>query len=150
MRVVHAQSRVHNYNACNRMEGEQMDERKCPRCGEIRPAVMFYSTGNQKWCRYCHRAYYEDRRADRQAYCDRVKMRRGCADCGIRSDHPEIYDFDHMPGAAKTKPVSAFLTSGTFDDLVAEVAKCEVVCANCHRIRTRARGHNAFGKDRVA
>ena len=121
----------------------------CGRCGVARPPEMYYTSGNAKWCRFCHREYYQTRRAERQEYCDRVKVESGCVDCGIRSPRPEIYDFDHvLPG--KVKAVSAFLTSGTMEDLMAEVARCEVVCANCHRIRTRDRGHPAFGTTRIA
>lgn len=122
--------------------------RECTKCRQERPVEMFYKTGGARWCRYCHRSYYEVRRAERQAYCDQLKMGLGCADCGIKSPHPEIYDFDHVGPEPKIKSVSAFLTSGTMDDLKAEVAKCEVVCANCHRIRTRLRGHPSFGANR--
>jgi hypothetical protein len=47
-------------------------------------------------------------------------------------------EFDHLPGAVKVSTVSAMFASAKFtmDDIKAEIAKCEVVCANCHRIRT--------------
>ncbi len=100
-------------------------------------------------CRICARTIAAERRQPRQNYTDAVKLERGCADCGIRSEHPEIYDFDHRPGEPKIKSVAAWLTSGTMEDLKAEIARCDVVCANCHRIRTRSREHGAFGKDRT-
>lgn len=126
--------------------------RSCPSCGEARPEGMYYSSAKTsvRECRLCWRARLERRRAPRLQYTNQLKIERGCADCGIRSpEHPEIFDFDHIPGSSKIASVAAFLTKGTMDDLIAEVAKCEVVCANCHRIRTQQRDHPAFGKDRM-
>jgi hypothetical protein len=98
-------------------------------------------------CRICQREKNFARIRPRAAYVDAVKVAAGCTDCGIRNDaHPEIFDFDHLPGVTKAGSVAAFLTKGTLDDLKAEIAKCEVVCANCHRIRTRARGSLIFGR----
>jgi hypothetical protein len=80
----------------------------------------------------------------------RIKAEAGCADCGLKNpEHPEIYDFDHLPEFEKTRAVSLMLTKGTIEEMLAEIAKCEVVCANCHRIRTyAARSPRAFGRDR--
>jgi len=136
-----------------------METRTCQKCHEDRPLEMFYvdlearksSKLGRPWkhhCRICHRAYLEEYRKPRVDYSDTVKMERGCADCGIRSDHPEIYDFDHRPGEIKAKSVATLLTSGSFEAFKAEIDKCDVVCSNCHRIRTRQRGHAAFGKGR--
>jgi hypothetical protein len=61
---------------------------------------------------------------------------RPCADCG-GSFAPHQMDFDHRPGTVKR----FVLTSGASmlrptAVLLEEAAKCDVVCANCHRIRT--------------
>jgi hypothetical protein len=60
-----------------------------------------------------------------------------CADCGVRFA-PHQMDFDHRNPADK----SLAMTSGAAmlasrPRLLLEVAKCDVVCANCHRVRTR-------------
>lgn len=58
-----------------------------------------------------------------------------CVDCGGLFP-PECMDFDHRADKAFTiskTPVPA-------DRLMAEVAKCDLVCANCHRLRTFDRG----------
>jgi hypothetical protein len=107
--------------------------------------------GRKTWqapCRLCQRARDQARRKPRRDHADAVKLERGCADCGIRSEHPEIYDFDHGDGE-KVASIATLVTKGTWEDFLAELAKCEVVCANCHRIRTRARAHPAFGRSRV-
>jgi hypothetical protein len=60
-----------------------------------------------------------------------------CMDCG-RTFPPECVDFDHRPGETKRFSLnhSGGRTSGA---IMAEVAKCDIVCANCHRTRTRSR-----------
>src|SRR5215467_9540680 len=62
------------------------------------------------------------------------KVRVGCADCGYNA-HPAALDFDHLPGAVKTRDIRSGQNFG-WQALMDEIEKCEVVCANCHRIRT--------------
>lgn len=65
-----------------------------------------------------------------------------CTDCG-GSFPPYVMDFDHLPGTKKTLAVSYLANHGSGKaKLLAEIAKCELVCANCHRIRTHTRKKN--------
>lgn len=77
--------------------------------------------------------------AENKAYTDRVKMERGCADCGYRG-HPTALQFDHLPGYKKRARVSIMLGSYPLHVIIDEITKCEVVCGNCHAIRTHERG----------
>ena len=63
-----------------------------------------------------------------------IKLERGCIDCGYNA-HAEALDFDHV-NDDKLCNVSQCHNER---QLLAEIAKCEVVCANCHRVRTAAR-----------
>ena len=56
-----------------------------------------------------------------------------CADCGVFYPY-YVMDFDHINGD-KVDNVSQ-LNKFTLEKLRAEIAKCEVVCSNCHRERT--------------
>lgn len=77
-------------------------------------------------------------RAKKRARMDEFK-RKPCADCG-GTFHPFVMDFDHRDDSAKTFNVSAAIPLGLpWDRVVAEIAKCDVVCANCHRMRTLRR-----------
>lgn len=77
-------------------------------------------------------------RARRRQLVDRLKS-VPCMDCGGRFD-PECMDFDHRDGTTKVRDVANFTAGqGTVAGLLAEIAKCDVVCANCHRLRTKAR-----------
>lgn len=133
--------------------------RRCYRCKVEQPLTAFYvATETRRGktlgragvvypCRTCNREIGLIRRQPRVEITDQAKL-TGCADCGlVNAEHPEIFDFDHRPGVVKVARVSSLLTKGTVEDLVAEIAKCDVVCANCHRIRTRSRENSAFGAD---
>jgi hypothetical protein len=61
-----------------------------------------------------------------------------CADCGRRYP-PFVMDFDHRNGEDKTGNISAMAPRWSWSKIAAEVAKCDVVCANCHRMRTARR-----------
>ncbi|GAA1936604.1 hypothetical protein GCM10009775_30640 [Microbacterium aoyamense] len=79
------------------------------------------------------------RREERRAIVDAAKA-QPCADCGQRYD-PRQVDLDHLPGVDKVAGVSSMVRRWgvTLEQLQAEIAKCEVVCANCHRLRTAVR-----------
>lgn len=78
-------------------------------------------------------------RAWRMAAVGEIKLRTGCVDCGYRRC-VQALEFDHLPSAEKSFSVSNAVVQNTPWKLVlAEIAKCEVVCANCHRERTVAR-----------
>jgi hypothetical protein len=58
-----------------------------------------------------------------------------CMDCG-GTFPPYVMDFDHRDPSQKSRGVSQLTGSGWTAGLLAEIAKCDLVCANCHRIRT--------------
>ena len=44
-------------------------------------------------------------------------------------------DFDHRDPMTKVRNVTRMIV-GSIDRMLAEAAKCDIVCANCHRLRT--------------
>lgn len=78
----------------------------------------------------------QSRRSRIQKFLTDAK-RKPCADCGAEY-HPYVMDFDHVRGDKCMTLGSARQNYGTvgWDKLREEIAKCDVVCANCHRIRT--------------
>jgi len=119
--------------------------RNCQKCG--RP---LRSDNRSGFCYKC-RAYARLTPYGKQANSDRsrknhaefrlkiaaIKLERGCVDCGYNR-YPEALDFDHLPGAEKVKTV-ALMWGWSWDKVLAEIDKCEVVCSNCHRHRTKVR-----------
>ena len=70
-----------------------------------------------------------------RVFCASYKTDVGCVDCGYNA-HPAALDFDHRDGSEKKGNVSRMVS---LDRVKAEIAKCDVRCANCHRIKTYER-----------
>ena len=130
-----------------------MEERRCSRCEQTKPIDQFNwknkSKGRrQTTCRICQSAYTKEHyRKNKQPYKDRALAQkatalewkreyiaaRECADCGTQ-DH-RVLEFDHVTGE-KDGNISRMAHSGySVPTLEAEAAKCEIRCANCHKIR---------------
>lgn len=80
--------------------------------------------------------YERERYARRVALMSAVKA-APCLDCGGRYP-PYIMDFDHLPGTKK-KAAVGLMFGTTVESLLEEIAKCDLVCSNCHRERTHQR-----------
>lgn len=109
----------------------------CIRCHLEKPLEEFsknlgsrYSRGS--WCCACASEHNKNKMAKNQASLELAKN-KPCADCGRRLPSC-CMDFDHVDGV-KRGDVSRLL-SFSLENLLAEILKCEVVCACCHRIRT--------------
>lgn len=94
-----------------------------------------YHAANPEIKRQSYERKYAKRKDERRAMLDALKN-VPCMDCGGRFP-PVAMDFDHVRG------VKLFDVSQNWslpkERVMEEIAKCEVVCANCHRIRTELR-----------
>lgn len=79
-----------------------------------------------------------------RAITNRIKSERGCEVCGFNA-HPAALQFDHIDPATKYRTKagkvvhpSDMIKGGRYslETVLAEIAKCRVVCANCHAIHT--------------
>lgn len=136
--------------------------RTCSRCRRSLPLESFplrRKDGTTRYghCRDCKAAYQRqwyvrnaerhraviaaNRRARREKNKTIVReaKSRPCADCGGVFP-PHVMDFDHVSGK-KLGNIAALKTYATTAVRVAEIAKCDVVCSNCHRMRTHDRRH---------
>jgi hypothetical protein len=88
---------------------------------------------------------------NRTAFQD-LKRGLACLDCG-GSFPPVCIDFDHRDPDDKLFTISSMvLTLGLSPRVLAEIAKCDPVCANCHRLRTerqRQAGLIRHGRPRI-
>jgi hypothetical protein len=127
--------------------------RHCGRCGHHLPTECFNRLGDglQWWCRSCFAAYFRDRGDThrRQSYAAKKARQQAlraqilehlhhnpCVDCGEAD--PLVLEFDHI--GEKTASISVLLSQTASREAVeAEIARCEVVCTNCHRRRTAGR-----------
>lgn len=75
----------------------------------------------------------------RQANMERLRnylMSHPCVDCGEQDI--VVLEFDHLPDFEKKFEIGRAVTSTTrsWSLIETEIAKCEVVCCNCHRRRS--------------
>ena len=118
--------------------------KQCITCLVIKPLVDFgrrtgTSDGLQAKCRACIADYQRWQRQRKAIAVYGYLLEHPCVDCG-ESD-PIVLDFDHVRGVKKADVKR--MTAGSHASLtqvMAEIAKCEVRCANCHRRATAARG----------
>jgi hypothetical protein len=60
-------------------------------------------------------------------------LRHPCVDCG--NSDIRVLDFDHVHGNKKNEIANMVKNGSAIKSISKEIDKCEVRCANCHRIR---------------
>jgi hypothetical protein len=130
----------------------------CTGCGLARPITEFPIKHKKRGtrgtrCRACRSAYGKAHyQRNRGKYLAKAKRRRHrerdnywawlmkylrshpCVDCG--EIDPIVLTFDHRDGTVKLDTIGALLSRSSWATFLAEVAKCDVRCVNCHRVRT--------------
>ncbi len=134
--------------------------RACTKCGELKPLDQFPPVRRgepklQTWCRDCFaeanaRNYRKNHEREKTRLVHQVAERRAevqkriieylrehpCVDCG--ETDIVVLEFDHT--AEKLGDISSYAGGGrSWARVKAEIEKCEVRCANCHRRKTRER-----------
>lgn len=69
------------------------------------------------------------------ALLTRYKTMYGCSECGYKENAAAL-QFDHIHPKDKFKEVSAMYTY-SLTSIKTELAKCRILCANCHAIHTQ-------------
>ena len=72
-----------------------------------------------------------------QQMLGKMKEDSGCIDCNTKYPF-YVLDFDHTRGN-KVSNIGQMLDYFSMEDILKEVAKCDIVCSNCHRTRTYQR-----------
>lgn len=134
-----------------------MDTKVCTTCKTEKPILGNFTKnvarkdGLHHSCRDCQSNYTKQHYKNNKKYYKDKKLNYGktiqeaitkakskpCMDCKIIYP-PYVMDFDHRDGTKK----EFNLSFGRFTGLrrvTKEMAKCDIVCANCHRIRTHNR-----------
>lgn len=131
---------------------------RCSACRLDKPTACFSYADQRRgtlnsYCRTCHAAYRHGhylenkpdyvRRAIAQVRQRRVVNRREvlrylsghpCVDCGTAN--LVVLEFDHREPDLKFMDVGTMMISRRWPRVLAEIEKCDVRCANCHRRRT--------------
>lgn len=78
------------------------------------------------------------RRASVMKEIVKLKESKPCMDCGRQYPY-YVMDFDHRDRAEKKDGIARLIRSEVLGIVLSEIAKCDLVCSNCHRIRTHTR-----------
>ena len=74
-------------------------------------------------------------RAKRRSIIHEMKKNLSCVYCGV--SNPLCIDFDHIDRSSKLATPATMITGGyKWKDVLAEIEKCQPVCANCHRMKS--------------
>jgi hypothetical protein len=98
------------------------------------------------------RSYTQDRKEKRARYMREFYAKRKqrlrdlkaelkCTRCGF--GHPAALEFHHRDPTQKNFQISRKAWSSKWENVLAEVALCDVLCSNCHRIE-----HDGEGRPR--
>ncbi len=133
----------------------------CTRCGEEKPLDDFPPRGLKRhsFCGDCKRIYDRKFHTNRNVEAKQKKLElqkkriqekwdivneykrfHPCVDCGF--SNPVALDFDHVIGEKVNHVSQMIQDDASIDRIMEEIAKCEVRCANCHRIVTHQRRIN--------
>lgn len=134
----------------------------CIECQTSKPLSEFHRRGVavQSWCKKCRqtrdRARYQEHRGDLDSRHRRyrlavkgkyeaLKIGRPCVDCGGIFHHAAM-QFDHLPGSVKVDDLANLKIRCAWKKILSEIQKCELVCANCHAVRTFERRQQAVAQ----
>lgn len=111
---------------------------------------MPYADPFDERARAARRKHYQN---NKEQYTERNKKRKRemqnyvwtqksvpCMDCKVQYE-PWVMQFDHRPDEEKVANIGKLINNGSWKKLLDEIAKCDVVCANCHAMRTASRGN---------
>lgn len=131
-----------------------MESKICTKCGGDKPLDEFSFKRKDKGtkradCKSCNRliiqTHYQNNRENylssngkrravkRQMFRDYLAD-KCCQDCGNLDSR--VLEFDHVKGNKFSNVSTMINRNFSWDNILIEIAKCEIVCANCHRIRT--------------
>ena len=125
-------------------------------CSEFAPSAAARGNG---YCRECHQSYYARKRdSEGRTYLYSYTKRRraqmvqmvaehkaagGCKYCG--ESHPAALDLHHRDADSKVDGVRKMIDDCRPRAVIeAEMEKCDIVCANCHRKLHYAKGGTAY------
>jgi len=98
-------------------------QRECKACRKLRDAEHYQEN------RAAHRAKVGKRKKESKEMIDSFKVK--CENCGV--NHPAVLDFHHKDPSTKLFDITSKV-GGQPDMIKKEIAKCIVLCSNCHKI----------------
>lgn len=114
-------------------------KRLCDSCRKLKDKKYFQANSVNK------SASATQRKREILDWYRKLKENKACNICG--GVFPVVcMDFDHLPGFRKFLEVSQMVRLGYEKEKIqAEIAKCQILCANCHRVLTVKRRQQGTG-----
>lgn len=143
-------------SGCNTPETQ-----KCSQCGIEKELNLFHKckqskNGYRKQCKQCRiyickKDYSTNlirwKRRDEKATNFLWELKnKPCADCG-NTYHPVCMDFDHRDPSKKVSDIAKLRHNKKI--LSEEIEKCDIVCSNCHRLRTHNKKLSGFRRNKL-
>jgi hypothetical protein len=131
-------SLMHRHKSLRRVLDEiSKCELVCSNCHRVRTEVRRLATHTHKQLPTDKRklaAYLK--REEGKEYIKEQKYGKPCHDCG-KTYHYAAMDYDHRDPSIKVCDISRLPNARVkINKIAAEIAKCDLVCHNCHRLRT--------------
>lgn len=112
--------------------------KKCSKCNQEKDDSEFYirknrskqGSGLTSMCKECTLQYMKDKHDILKEQISSYKSQKGCAICGESRDY--MLDFHHNDPSEKELTISDHCRK-TFKNLLPEIEKCSILCANHHR-----------------
>jgi hypothetical protein len=110
----------------------------CNGCSSYKSLELFGSRGairsshSRSKCKDCRYKQRDKVNQEKQAYVNNYKLEKGCNRCGYNTCSAAL-EFHHPNDDKWQKGKRAVNATWGYDRINAEIIKCEVLCANCHR-----------------
>lgn len=127
-----------NYIRISKNSTPSFEEKECKSCGSIKLISEFYRNYNclhsfRNECKKCNNSRTNSTRIENSSLIQELKS-NPCMDCGITYPY-YVMDFDHRDSNLKIMNVSE-MRHHSKKRILDEISKCDLVCSNCHRIRS--------------
>lgn len=119
---------------------ELIGMKTCKYCGKEYPESYFgvaLTTKNKVYrrhkCKFCYQKNKDRLKLKYKIWVQNFKKLNKCSKCG--NDDPRVLEFHHRDRAKKDFSISvAFYNRMGLDSIRREIKKCDILCANCHRV----------------
>lgn len=115
--------------------------KECRYCKKVYPESLFgiaLTTKDKIYyrhkCKFCYQSTKNILKKKYKDYISEYKVKKKCSDCG-NGDH-RVLEFHHRDKSEKEFSISfAYDNRYGINKIMEEIKKCDILCANCHRIR---------------
>ena len=137
-----------------------METKQCVKCTKDKDVCEFFFRNKEKnilhsQCKECYgnsrkqKEHYQKYKTEYQERTNKRKVVKSvenrenlieyfkthpCINCN--EHNPIVLDFDHRDEKEKKYGISKMIYDYNWETILEEINKCDVLCANCHRIKT--------------